>query len=84
MPRATTSRGARSPPAMPAITARRSVDQAGALAAHGLAGQRHRVGADRDGGRVELHELDVAQHGAGPGGQRQPLAAGAEGLVVAA
>jgi hypothetical protein len=44
------------------------------LATEALRGdERQRaVGADRDRGRVELHELDVAQDRAGPGRQDEP------------
>ncbi len=46
----------------------RAVDQGRALAAHRLADQRHRVAADVERGRVELHELHAAQGGAGQRG----------------
>ena len=85
----TTSRGARSAsgwaPAMIRCPSR--VDQHGALAAHGLGDQRLLARGARAGpehGRVELHHLDVGDLGAGPQGERQPVAGGAGGLDDAA
>ena len=46
-----------------------AVDQEGALAAHGFGDERllaARSGAEPQHGRVELHELDVGHHRAGP------------------
>ena len=54
------------------------VDEHRALAAHGLADQRHGIEPDIERGRMELHELQIAQRRAGPGRQRQPLADGAQ------
>ena len=53
--------------------------QVGALAPQRLAdqrllGARRRRGVER--GRVELHELEVGDHGAGPQRQRHPVAGG--------
>ena len=55
------------------------VDEERALAAHGLGDQRLlalRVGAEPHHGRVELHELEVAQPGAGAQRDRHPVAGG--------
>ena len=54
------------------------VDQHRALAAHGLADQRHGIEPDIERGRMELHELHVGQRRAGPRRQRQALADGAQ------
>ena len=54
------------------------VHQHGALAAHGLADQRHGIEPDGQRGRMELHELHVGQRRAGASGQRQALADGAQ------
>ena len=54
-----------------------AVDQEGALAAHRLGDQRllpAGVGAELHHGRVELHELQVAQHRTGPQRQRHAVA----------
>ena len=52
-----------------------SVDQHRAFAAQRLGGERGRVAADIDGGRMELHELGVGDHRAGPGGDGDAFAA---------
>ena len=49
-----------------------------AFAAHGLADQRHGIEPDIERGGMELHELHVGQRRAGPRGQRQALADGAQ------
>ena len=54
------------------------VDQHGALAAQGLADQRHGIEPDIERGGMELHELHVGQRRAGARRQRQPLADGAQ------
>ena len=54
------------------------VDQHRALAAHGLADQRHGIEPDIERGGMELHELHVGQRRAGPRRQRQALADGAQ------
>ena len=54
------------------------VDQDRAFAAHRLAHQRHRVEADIERGRVELHELHVGERRTGTGGERQSLSNRAE------
>ncbi len=51
-----------------------AVDQLGALAAQGFGGQRRGVGADVDGGGVELDELGIDDLSPGQGGQGQALA----------
>ncbi len=50
------------------------VDEHGAFAAQGFAGEGRGVGVERDRGRVELHELGVADQGARERRQRQALA----------
>ena len=60
------------------------VDQRRAFAAQRLGGQRRRVAADVDGGGVELHELRVADHRAGPRRHGEAFAARYGGLVVTA
>ncbi len=40
------------------------VDERRAFAAHGLGDERHRVAADRERGRMKLHELHIGQQGA--------------------
>ena len=50
------------------------VDQHRAFAAHGFAYQRHRSRRRVECCRVELHEFEVSQFGAGAGGKRQTLA----------
>jgi hypothetical protein len=49
------------------------VDEHGALAAHRLANQWHRIEADVEGGGMELNELHIGEYGAGTGGKRQSL-----------
>ncbi len=51
-----------------------AVDQDGAFAPDRLRGQRHRIGAQRQRGRMELDELQVAQDRPGPRGERQAAA----------
>jgi hypothetical protein len=50
------------------------IDQLGAFAAQGFGGQRGRIAADVDGGRVELHELGIGDGRAGQGRKGQALA----------
>ena len=60
------------------------VDQRGAVAAQRLGGERRRVAADVDRGRVELHELRIGDHRAGAGRHAEAVAARFGGLVVTA
>ena len=52
-----------------------AVDQHRTLAAQSLGGERGGIAADIDGGRMELHELGVGDHGAGTGGNGDAFAA---------
>src|SRR6516164_7409814 len=49
------------------------VDQNGALPAHGLAHQRHRIETNVERCRMELNELHIGEHCTGTGGECQPL-----------
>ena len=64
------------------------IDQLGALAAQRLGGERRRVAADVDGGRVELHELGIGDDRAGARGHAEAAAlrfrrVGGDGVEVA-
>lgn len=50
------------------------VDQLGAFATHDFAYQRHWSALRVERGRVELHEFQIRQLGAGTGSERQPVA----------
>ena len=51
------------------------IDQERAFAAQRLGGERRRVAADIDGGRMKLHEFGVGDHRAGAGGDGDAFAA---------
>src|SRR5262249_58283820 len=51
------------------------IDEDGAFAAQRLGGERRRIAADIDGGRVKLHELSVGNGGACSCGNGDALAA---------
>ena len=53
-----------------------AVDQQRAFATQRLGGERRRVAADIDRGRMELHELGIGDGGAGAGGDGDAFAAG--------
>ena len=50
------------------------VDEHGAFAAHGFADQRRRPRRAVERGRVELHEFEIGEFGAGARGEREALA----------
>ena len=50
------------------------VDENGAFAAHGFADERHRPRRAVERGRVELHEFEIGEFGAGARGEREALA----------
>ena len=54
------------------------VDQRRALAAHGLADERHGPRSDVERSRMELHELHVGERGAGARREREALAEAAQ------
>ena len=52
------------------------VDQGRAFTAQRFGGQRRRIAADHDRGRMKLHEFRIGDHGAGARGDRKPEPAG--------
>ena len=61
-----------------------AVDQRRAFAAQRFGRERRGIDADVDGGRMELHELGVGDHGAGARRHGDRFAARIGGLVVTA
>ena len=57
-----------------------AIDQQSAFATQRLGGERCRVAADIDRGRMELHELCIGDGGAGAGGDGDAFAAGFAGI----
>ena len=55
-----------------------AVDEHGSFAPQGFRGQRHRIEARRDGCRMELNELEIAQDSPCTGCERQPATLGAQ------
>jgi hypothetical protein len=57
-----------------------AVDEHRPFTTQGLGGQRHRITTGRDGGRMELNELEIAQDSASTGCERQSASYRTQGI----